>query len=254
MISYLLNKFKRKPQDNVFRVPAGWQVYAVGDIHGRADLLKKLHSLILEKSKAAPKKKKLVVYLGDYLDRGAHVRETIDELLSDPLPGFRYKHLMGNHEQFLLKFLDDPSIIRIWKDLGGDATLMSYGVDVSGTAFFDGQDEEIRRQLLNSMPRGHIEFIKNLEPFFRFGDYLFIHAGIRPGKALEDQKPEDIHWIRDDFLSSKQDHGVRIIHGHTITERVEEFPNRIGIDTGAFFTGVLSCAVLEDDQASIIHT
>ncbi|WP_051617323.1 metallophosphoesterase [Desulfonatronovibrio hydrogenovorans] len=254
MLSLLSKIIGPKAGQNQFRIPDGWRVYAVGDIHGQADLIKSLHRAILKDAHNNSQINKLVVYLGDYLDRGAQVRETIEELVHRPLPGFECRYLMGNHEQLLLDFLDNPLTLEMWISLGGHSTLMSYGVTAAGSGFSLERVTRIRQEFLNLMPGSHLEFIQSLQPFFRFGDYLFVHAGIRPGINLEKQKPEDLYWIRDDFLSSNLDHGFRIIHGHSTSEIIRETRYRIGIDTGACSTGVLTSAVLEKDQVRFIQT
>ncbi len=254
MLSLLFQKFKNQPQNRAFRIPEGWRVYAIGDIHGRDDLLRELHQIILEDSMDNPDLSKMAVYLGDYVDRGARVRETIDELLYHPLPGFSSRYLMGNHEQLLLSFLDDPSILQFWINIGGSSTLLSYGVQAPGSGFSASRVNSIRGELISLMPKAHLSFIQSLEPYVLFGDYLFVHAGIRPGIDLEAQKPDDIFWIRDEFLDAGIDHGFRVVHGHTIDEQIQEHPNRIGVDTGACSTGVLTCAILEDDQVNFLHT
>ena len=154
-----------------------------------------------------------------------------------------------------LDFLKNPSILQLWLDLGGHATLMSYGIrPPQGSGFKPELAERICRKLLENMPRDHLVFLNGLEPFFRFGDYFFVHAGIRPRVPPEKQKPEDMYWIREDFLSCSEDHGFRVVHGHTIHEQAREYPNRIGIDTGAYATGVLTCAVFEGSRIRYLST
>lgn len=251
----LFERCIRKSADRDFSVPDGFRVYAVGDIHGRADLLRRLHQAIIKDSRDHPVENNLIVYLGDYLDRGAYVKQTLDELKLDLPAGFTARYLMGNHERLFLDFLQNPSVLQFWLDLGGHATLMSYGIRLPRSSGFKPElAGEICRELLEKMPRDHLEFLKDLEPFLLFGDYLFVHAGIRPGVAPEKQKPEDIYWIREDFLCCTEDHGFRVVHGHTIHEQAREYPNRIGIDTGAYATGVLSCAVFENSRVRYLST
>jgi serine/threonine protein phosphatase 1 len=254
MILQLFEKFNKKNREKVYQLPEGWRVYAVGDIHGRADLLERLNQIIVLDSEAAPFKKNLLVYLGDYLDRGPFVRETLDLLISGLPSGFKTEYLHGNHEEFFLRFLEDPSILEMWVALGGQSTLMSYGVQVPGMGFSTERARKVREELLQAMPREHLEFLTNLKPFFVLGDFVFVHAGIRPGVPLDKQKPEDLFWIRDDFLNSPADHGYLVIHGHTIDEQVQKLFNRIGVDTGAYATGILSCAVLEGNRIRFLST
>lgn len=254
MILPFLEKFKTKSREKVYQIPEGCRVYAIGDIHGRADLLERLHEIIVLHSEADPFKKNLAIYLGDYLDRGPFVRDTLDLLLSGLPSGFKTEYLHGNHEEFFLRFLEDPSILEMWVPLGGQSTLMSYGVQVPGKGFSPERARKVREELLQAMPREHLEFLMNLKPFFVIGDFVFVHAGIRPGIPLAEQKPEDLFWIRDDFLNSKVDHGYKVIHGHTIDEQVQKHFNRIGVDTGAYATGILSCAVLENSRIRFLST
>lgn len=255
MFQGLLNKFKtKKNPSGEFRIPEGRRVYAVGDIHGRADLLEKMHEIIAADAKAHSHKDLLMVYLGDYLDRGPYVRETIDLLLTGRPRGFESVHLMGNHEQILLNFLKKPDILSMWLGVGGLSTLMSYGLKPPGSGFTAENAHDLCDELQEKMPREHLDFITNLRPSHQVGDCMFVHAGIRPHVAMEEQNPEDFYWIRDEFLNSEFDHGKLIIHGHTISENIQQHSNRIGVDTGAYATGILSCAVLEDRKVDFLST
>lgn len=254
MVLTFLEKFKKKPREKLYQLPEGWRVYAVGDIHGRADLLEKLHQMIVRDSEAEPVKNNLAIYLGDYLDRGPLVKETLDLLISGLPSGFKAEYLRGNHEEFFFRFLEDPVILELWAVLGGRSTLMSYGVRVPGSGLSAERARQVRQELLEAMPKKHLEFLMNLKPFYQLGEYFFVHAGIRPRIPLENQKPEDFFWIRDDFLGSTDDHGIKIVHGHTISEQVQNYSNRIGVDTGAYATGILSCAVLENSGIRFLST
>ena len=254
MLQALLKKIRRKAPREEYSVPEGSLIYAVGDIHGRADLLRGLHQLIARDAQDREAQKKIIVYLGDYVDRGPYVRETLDLLVENALPGFESRFLMGNHEQLLLNFLEDPQVLQTWIFLGGQSTLLSYKVRSPGSGFSPERGEEVRQELIRAIPEKHLEFLNRLEPFYKAGTYLFVHAGIRPSLDLEDQKPEDIYWIRDDFLSCKADHGLKVVHGHTITEKVQVRLNRVGIDTGAYATGVLTCAVFENRGVRFLST
>jgi serine/threonine protein phosphatase 1 len=237
------------------KVPDGTLVYAVGDVHGRADLLEKMHAAILKDSLDVPAERKVVVYLGDYVDRGPGSKKVVDILLERPLAGFERVHLMGNHEAFLIEFLNDLEAGPGWFFNGGLATLSSYGVKI-------GKHDELSYDVLQRvqeefrerMPEEHRDFYKNLEFSRTEGDFFFVHAGIRPGVALDNQTDEDMLWIREEFLGSEEDYGKVIVHGHTITWEPEVRPNRIGIDTGAFATGRLTCLALEGTTRRLLTT
>lgn len=232
--------------------PPGTRVYAIGDIHGRADLLRELHAAIAADAAAFDGDRQLV-YLGDFVDRGDGSRQVLDLLLGEPLAGFTSIHLMGNHEHALLSFLDDPRAIPGWLSWGGRETLLSYGVPV-GLATSADELPRLRDQLAQAIPAAHVEFLESLQLCHREGDYYFVHAGVRPGVALEQQRFEDQLWIREPFNSSTNDHGAVVVHGHTIADEVQWLPNRIGIDTGAFYSGVLTCLVLEGEDRRLIQT
>jgi serine/threonine protein phosphatase 1 len=251
----LSNLFRRREKTVAVapRVPPETRVYAIGDIHGRVDLLRDMHQMIHEDAYAHQAPRNVVVYVGDYIDRGAYSREVIDLLLEEPLPGFEGVHLMGNHEDSLLRFLEDLAIAPVWLTYGGTATLQSYGVRPPR----GGGEDELRKtqeELARHLPEAHLRFYRGLGTSHVEGDYFFVHAGVKPGVPLDGQSREDLMWIRDAFLQSEADHGKIVVHGHTITDGPEVRRNRIGIDTGAFASGKLTCLVLADDQWSFLQT
>ncbi len=232
------------------RVPEGRRVYAIGDIHGCLGQLQDLHRSILEDAAPAPADMaKTVVYLGDYVDRGEHSREVIEMLLDGPLPGFEHVFLKGNHEETFLQFLDDDGIGPSWFAYGGDATVDSYGafgVKAGGEGeALDERFPRIQAALRSRMPARHLDFLAAAEPYKVIGGYLFVHAGVRPGVPLSQQETQDLYWIRDEFIHSREDHGFQVVHGHTIVGKPEIKRNRIAIDTGACMGGPLTCLVLE---------
>lgn len=236
-------------------VPDGSRVYAVGDIHGRSDLLAALHGLIEADAAASPARRRVVVYLGDYVDRGPQSREVIELLAERPLAGFESVHLLGNHEEFMLRFLgEEPWVGPDWFANGGDATLASYGVDP--LMRLHGPDALLRMQamLRARIPDRHFDFLHKLRLWHMEGGYLFVHAGVRPGVPIERQSRDDLLWIRGPFLNSTADHGHVVVHGHSISRSVERRPNRIGIDTGAFASGRLTCLVLQGASVDFLHT
>ena len=233
------------------RVEPGRRVYCIGDIHGRLDLLQQLHGMIVEDG-GAWKGDRTLVYLGDYIDRGMHSREVIEELLDAPLSGFESVYLLGNHEQTLLDFLQHPKMASGWLAWGGRETLASYGIHMPPHVRPD--PEQLRDEFQSQLPERHLEFYRAMQMMHVSGDYLFVHAGIRPGKPLQEQSNEDLLWIRDDFTESRQQHEHVVVHGHTISEEVAFHLNRIGIDTGAYATGILTCLVLEGEERRLLHT
>jgi serine/threonine protein phosphatase 1 len=237
----------------VAAVPDGRRIYAIGDIHGRRDLLTQLHDAIAVDARSAANLDKVCIYIGDYVDRGADSRGVIDLLLSAPLPGFRTVHLLGNHEDILLRFLEDPTVAPLWIANGGDATLYSYGVDWRVHTQADDL-EALRHALRAAVPANHLKFLRGLALSHAEGDYMFVHAGIRPGRELAQQDAADLIWIREEFLSSQADHGRVVVHGHSISAQPELRDNRIGIDTGAFATGKLTSLVLEGGTRRFLQT
>jgi serine/threonine protein phosphatase 1 len=219
------------------------RVYAVGDVHGRLDLLLSLEAAIESDLMAYPTPDPLICYLGDYVDRGPDSAGVIEYLSTAGREQFQRVFLLGNHEERMLKFLDAPGANGPgWLKFGGEAALASYGVTHSAA---DQDFAACREALRRALPETHLQFLRNLELALRWEDFLLVHAGVRPGRSLEDQEPHDLVWIREPFQSSEDDFGVRIVHGHVVTEAPVLRPNRIGLDTGAYGSGVLTGAALE---------
>jgi serine/threonine protein phosphatase 1 len=228
------------------RLPDGIRIYAVSDVHGCADLLRRVFSAIdLHLSRAGPARA-LHVFLGDYIDRGPDSRETIDLLIDR---GRRHESifLKGNHEAFLAEVMQDAARLNVWKDYGGIQTLMSYGITPSLKPDRD-EGGRLVHELLNTMPFQHRQFFRSLRSSFVCGDFFFVHAGVRPGVPLTRQREEDLLWIRDEFLQSEADFGKFIVHGHTPVPKPDIRPNRINIDTGAYATGVLTLLTIQGDR------
>lgn len=242
------------PQTTWPALAAGTRVYAVGDIHGRVDLLRALRRLILADADRHGAARKVVVYLGDYVDRGAASRAVLDELITAPLPGFESVHLMGNHEEILLRFLKDIAVGPNWLAFGGLETLASYGVDPPVPATAVAELERVQQAFAARLPAAHHAFLRQLALSHVEGDYFFVHAGVRPGVPLARQNPHDLLWIREAFLLSDEPFEKCVVHGHTIAATPQQRPNRIGIDTGAYATGRLTCLVAAPEGCSFLQT
>jgi serine/threonine protein phosphatase 1 len=238
--------------------PAATRLYAVGDIHGRADLLDRLMGLIEQDNKGRPEAQATLVFLGDYVDRGPASKDVVDRLIEGLPQGLRPVFLKGNHEELLLSFLREPETGLNWLQNGGDATLLSYGVEktVVQRAFWLGRPgmAEAAATFRALLPEDHLRFYETLELSYRAGDYLFVHAGVRPGVELDRQDEDDMLWIRDEFLSWPHDFGAVVVHGHTPVRAPEDLHNRVGIDTYAFQTGKLTAAGFEGSRRWFLST
>jgi len=235
------------------RIPDGQRIYAVGDIHGRLDLLDDLLTQIAADDAARSRAQTEIVFLGDLVDRGPDSRGVVDRLLSfskGPTPA---RFLLGNHEEVFLRALTgDLKALRFFGRIGGRETIRSYGFSEEE---YRGLDyEALSARLVERVPTEHIAFLSSFEDMIEIGDYLFVHAGIRPGVDFAAQETSDLRWIREDFLRCKDSFGKFIIHGHTITEAVDVQPNRIGIDTGAFDSGRLTAIGLEGADRWFLET
>lgn len=238
--------------------PKNFRLYAVGDIHGRQDLLARLLAMIESDALAHPEKTNRLIFLGDYIDRGVDSCGVIDHLLRPLAPNLKPIFLRGNHEDLLLRFLnDDMEIAPLWLHFGGSATIASYGVNpypLGTSAEHPQKLQKLREALLKALPSAHRAFIENTLLAVTYGDYYFVHAGVRPGVLLRKQRPEDQMWIRDAFLSHTEAMEKIIVHGHTIRAEVDVQPNRIGIDTGAYASGQLTCLVLDGTERQFFST
>lgn len=232
------------------QVPEGIRIYAIGDIHGRADLLDRVLSRIDVDLITRPIARAIHVFLGDYIDRGPCSKEVLDQLVQRAR-NFELVCLMGNHEAFLLNFLDNPSVLTEWRQYGGLETLMSYGLSPSMNPDALAQSQ-LAAELDRVLPPDHREFLGRLQLSFSCGDFFFAHAGIRPRVPLLRQQEKDLLWIREEFLLSEEDYGKIVVHGHTPVKQPEVRPNRINIDTGAYATGRLTCLQLERDKMRFV--
>ncbi len=225
-------------------LPAGHRLYAVGDVHGRDDLLAELLAAIDADAEQRGPAKRILVFLGDLIDRGPSSAEVVERLRTYRPAGTRLVFLAGNHEEVLLRILDgDAQLVGDWLRFGGAECLRSYGVDPD--IIRKMTPDRALETIQAAIPAAHVDFLRTFDDTFRAGDYLFVHAGIRPGIPLAEQAPSDLRWIREPFLTDGAEHGFMVVHGHTIREGVEERVNRIGIDTGAYRYGVLTALGLE---------
>ncbi|MDP8993388.1 MAG: metallophosphoesterase [Pseudomonadota bacterium] len=224
--------------------PAGSRAYAIGDVHGRLDLLRELLERIEADNARRPPAKTWLVLLGDLVDRGPDSRGVIDHFLRHPPRFARPVYLKGNHEEFFLGVLEGKEeLVSHWLSYGGYECVESYGLSQGWT--LNATPAAVMERLIAAVPEAHKRFLEEMADSFRFGDYLFVHAGIRPGVELADQSSHDLRWIREGFLDDRSDHGVVVVHGHTIVDAPEEHSNRIALDTGAYRTGVLTALGLE---------
>jgi serine/threonine protein phosphatase 1 len=229
------------------QIPQGMRLYAVGDVHGRADLLAGLFSKIDADLEVHPAPWVTHVFLGDYIDRGPDSRGVLDLLIARS-----QRHetifLKGNHEVLIEEFLENPESFATWRHVGGIETLLSYGIRPSSNP--DAAERTmLAKQLGDVLPSEHRQFLASLKRSFGCGDFFFAHAGVRPGVPLSQQRDDDLFWIRGEFLDSSEKFGKIIVHGHSPVMDVEFHSNRINIDTGAYATGRLSCLRIESAQS-----
>lgn len=256
------------PQDEPIvrttRVPEGELVYAIGDIHGRFDLLTDLLEMIDADRFGHPEDlNATIVFLGDYIDRGLQSRQVIDLFLSNRLENYNAVFVMGNHEEALLEFLKEPSFGEQWSRYGGRETLYSYGLQPPPSRGSDSYQavERSRNDWLTlwnafqtKLPPEHLEFYKSLTPQHIIGDYIFVHAGLRPGAPLNMQSPKDMMWIREEFLAATNLFPKLVVHGHTPEDFIHRDNRRLGLDTGAYLTGRLSAARFLGEDIAFLST
>ena len=234
-------------------VPEKRRVYAVGDVHGRADLLQRLlNDLNADAAQGDFAGRPILVFLGDYVDRGFQSKDVLDLLLSSQMSRFETYFLKGNHEAAMLQFLEDPTLGPRWAEYGGVETLVSYGVQPPRMRSSIEEWTRASEELNEALPEAHRHFLSHLDLSVRIGDYVFVHAGIRPGTPLEHQAEHDLLWIRGEFLEDKRPLGVVVVHGHTPATGPFRDSRRIGIDTGAYLSGKLTAARLEGESVEFM--
>jgi serine/threonine protein phosphatase 1 len=235
-------------------LPQGELLYAVGDIHGRADLVRDLLAKIADDAHRSDASKKTLVFLGDYVDRGPDSCGAVETLIAELPQGFDAHFLKGNHEALLLAFLDDPQTLDLWLMNGGAATMESYGVATGRLDGLGAGPAAWRDAFAAALPEPHRRFFETLKLSVSAGDYLFVHAGIKPGVPLAAQVEADLVWIRRPFLDCAEPFGPIVVHGHTPGTEPVTRANRIGIDTGAYFSHRLTALRLEGGAQSFLHT
>lgn len=234
---------KKKPS-----VPAGKRVYAIGDVHGCKYLLEELLQKIEDDNIKRGPAETEIIFLGDLIDRGPDSAGVLDLCIALQKANKPVRFLMGNHEEIYLNAVvdQDPKTMRFFLRIGGTETLLSY--DILKSDFMSFDVEELCDYIPQLIPQEHIDFVERFEDHITIGDYMFVHAGVKPGVPLGEQKPKHLRWIREDFIDHKGSHGKIIIFGHTIFDEVRESNSYIGIDTGAYKNGILTAIALEGDQ------
>ena len=245
---------KTEKSDARARFAAGRVGYAIGDVHGRADLLARMLDRLEQEFRAVDAPAPILVFLGDFVDRGPDSRDVIDLLVTGRPEGFDRHFLKGNHEAAMLAFLDDPVAGKAWLNHGGLETLASYGVRPLPTQGCGPADlKRAGAALRERIPIEHRQLLEALERYIVFGDYCFVHAGVDPARKIEAQSDADLFWIRRRFLDDNRALPFKVVHGHTPVDAPHHDRRRIGLDTGAYFSGVLSAARFENDKVSFIQ-
>jgi len=234
-------------------IPAGQRIYAIGDVHGRMDLLERLIARIVADHQARGEADAEIILLGDLIDRGPDSADVVAWAMEGKAGALPVSTLMGNHEEQLVdSVLGEGRLLEGWLTYGGLETLRSYGVDPR--LLTSGDSGAIREAARAAVPAAIAGWMEALPVHRRTGDYLLVHAGVRPGVALHRQNPRDMRWIRGEFLDSDSDHGAIVVHGHSIRPEVEIRHNRIGLDTGAYRSGRLSAIGLEGSARWVLQT
>lgn len=254
MLGRLFKKAEvQRPLDSA-RVPDGVRIYAIGDIHGRNDLLQALLTKINTDDATRGPTDTQIIFLGDLMDRGADSAGVIETAMALKASGKKIRFLMGNHEEVFVRACrkNDPKITRFFLRIGGEATVLSY--PITRMEYMTLDMEQLSERLTSLVPQEHLEFIDAFEDQIVIGDYAFVHAGIRPGVPLSEQKPSDLRWIREEFVDQRGDLEKVVVYGHTIYDDIEERGSRIGIDTGAYASGKLTALALEGGERWYLQT
>lgn len=242
MLKALRNLFRPEASPADARIPQGERIYAIGDVHGRLDLLAALAGAIERDDRKKGDARTTIILLGDLIDRGPDSAGVLDfaRRWQQARP---VRILCGNHEEMLLESLNKVEVLRHFLRHGGRETILSYGL--AEETYRRSTLEELQQLMVEKIPEEDIAFIRTFEDRIVIGDYLFVHAGIAPEVPIEKQEPTDLRWIREPFLSHEAGHSHLVVHGHTIAPSAVIRPNRIGIDTGAYLHGCLTALALE---------
>lgn len=253
MLNRLLRRKKPiRPIDSA-NIPEGRRVYAIGDIHGRNDLLQQLLDKIIRDDSERDDAESEIIFLGDLVDRGPDSAGVIDTAMQARETFGNVRFLMGNHEEvYLSATTGDEKAVRFFNRIGGRETILSYEITMKEYVGLDMT--QLAQRIPELIPQSHIDFIAGFEDQITIGDYAFVHAGIRPGVPLSEQRQKDLRWIREDFLSAQEAHEKVIVYGHTINDDVVETGNRIGIDTGAYFSDKLTALALQGSERWYLDT
>ncbi len=254
MLARLFKKSAAPRPLDTARVPDGMRVYAIGDIHGRNDLLLKLLVQIDTDDAERGGADTHIIFLGDLMDRGQDSAGVIETAISLRNAGRKVRYLMGNHEEVFVRACRkcDPKMTRFFLRIGGEATVLSY--PITRAEYITLDMEQLSARLATLVPKHHLEFIDSFEDQIVIGDYAFVHAGIRPGVPLSEQKPSDLRWIREEFVDQRGDLEKVVVYGHTIYDEIEERGSRIGINTGAYASDKLTALALEGGERWYLQT
>tara|TARA_R110000824_G_scaffold11585_8_gene50763 strand:+ start:15414 stop:16181 length:768 start_codon:yes stop_codon:yes gene_type:complete len=253
MLNRLLGRKKSiRPIDSA-TVPEGRRVYAIGDVHGRNDLLLQLLDKIIKDDGERDDIQSEIIFLGDLVDRGPDSAGVLDTAMQAKAELGNVRFLMGNHEEvYLAATTGDEKSVRFFNRIGGRETILSY--DITMKEYIELDIPQLALRIPELFPQKHIDFIRGFEDRITIGDYAFVHAGIRPGVPLPEQQQKDLRWIREDFLSAQEAHEKIIVYGHTINDDVVETGNRIGIDTGAYYSDKLTALALQGSKRWYLDT
>ncbi len=243
------------PEDWPHYAPRDTILYAIGDLHGHLDEHNILYAILENEIAKRPEKKHVIIYLGDYVDRGPDSYRLISRLIKirDSDSPATHIFLKGNHENSFIGYMDSPLSWTRWLDYGGMDTAESYGITFDSDILIPSEHEALQQKLLQNVPPDHYSFLNTLETKYIARDYAFVHAGIHPEIPLAEQVEGDLIFIREPFLSWPHPYEKCIVHGHTITREPHITLNRIGIDTGLFKHGILTCAIFEENAVSLLQ-